>query len=410
MAAGVQQQRGERVMVRRGFTLLETVLAAVIGGAVLLTALGLFSLMERSESTLDRQFHQTREMGTLQIVLRRSFNAMLMSEISQESLEATDQEAREQLGNGEVLETEDPAWDNDGNRPRVILEYDMSAELLEVSRLVPGIPNDPMGAPQRFEMVFPRAPIPASLRLPTRGWAANGFDVESGPEVYGISGAVRGVFELRPNGAREMLLMNNGMTPSGGERVGRDYEPGWTLWWRPVFPDEIARIQAGLPESSDDMLRAAAEAYPLVRGIKKCRFLAFDNAFRKPVYAARTATDLPAYVEVEIETYSGIYSNWMFEVGWLNGPDPTIIEEEESDDPDAAPAPDGNGNGAGGNNGGNNNGTNTGRLGGGNRDRTTTTRQQRGDRPQGTRQDNRGGGRNDGNPGTGGPSRPGGGG
>lgn len=369
-------------MRRRAFTLLETVLAAVIGGAVLLTAFGLFRLMERSEGTLDRQFHQTRQLGTLQIVLRRSFNAMLMSEVSQESLEATDQEAREKLGTGEVVESEDPAWDSDGNRPRVLLQYDTSADLLELSRLVPGIANDPMGAPQSFEIVLPRAPIPPSLRLPTRGWATQGFDVNSGPEVYGISGAVRGIFELRPNGSRELYLENHGMTPAGGERKGREMEPGWTLWWRPVFPDEVARLQMNIPASSDDILRAASEAYPLVRGIKKCRFLAFDNAYRKPVYAARTATDLPAYIEVEIETYAGIYSNWMFEVGWVNGPDPTIIEEEETEDPNAAPAPNGNGagNGAGGNNNGNvNNGTN--RLGGGGRD-GNTNRLQRGDRPQ----------------------------
>jgi hypothetical protein len=268
-----------------------------------------------------------------------------------------------------------------------------------------------MGAPQSLEIVLPRAPIPPSLRLPTRGWAAQGFDVDSGPEVYGISGAVRGIFELRPNGSRELYLENHGMAPSGGERQGREFEPGWTLWWRPVFPDEVARIQMGIPESTEDILRAASEAYPLVRGIKKCRFLAFDNAYRKPVYAARTATDLPAYIEVEIETYSGIYSNWMFEVGWINGPDPTIIEEEAADDPNAAPAP--NGDGAGGNNNGGNGNNGTNRLGGGGGGRDgNTTRQQRGSRPQTDRNGGgrTNGGRPDGNPGTGGPSRPGGGG
>lgn len=340
------------MMARRGFTMLETVLAIVIGSAVLLSAMGLFSLMGRSETVLDRQFHQSRQLGTLQIVLRRTFNSLLMSEDNTEGLAPTDQETREQLGTGEIVETKDPAWDEDGNRPRVLLEYDNSADLREMSSLVPAIPGDPMGAPQRLELVLPRSPIPASLRVPVRGWAAQGVDLEAGREVYGISGSVRGVFELRPDGSREKFLRDMGMTPADGERVRRrDEHPGWTLWWRPVFPDEVARLQMQLPETSDDMLRAATEGYPLVRGIKRCRILVFDNAYRKPVYAARTASDLPAYVEFEIETWTGLYSNWMFEVGWLNGPDPTILEDEtdNADQPAGQPAP---GAGGGANGGG----------------------------------------------------------
>jgi prepilin-type N-terminal cleavage/methylation domain-containing protein len=360
-------------MARRGFTMLETVLAIVIGGAVLLSALGLFSLMSRSETVLDRQFHQSRQLGTLQIVLRRTFNSLLMSEDSSEGLAPTDQETREQLGTGEIVETKDPAWDEDGNRPRILLEYDTSADLREMSRLVPAIPGDPMGVPQRLEMVLPRSPIPASLRVPVRGWAAQGVDLEAGREVYGISGSVRGVFELRPDGSREKYLRDMGMTPAGGERRRRDEMPGWTLWWRPIFPDEVARLEMQLPETSDDMLRAAAEGYPLIRGIKRCRILAFDNAYRKPVYAARTASDLPAFVEVEVETWTGLYANWMFEVGWLNGPDPTIFEED-TDDPDAPagqPAP-----GAGG--GANGGGTTTRGTG---RDGRTRDSRNRLDRP-----------------------------
>lgn len=350
------------MMVRRGFTLLETALAAVIGAAILFATLGLFGLMERSETVLDRQFHQSRELGTLQIVLRRSLNSMLMSEDSQESLEAADQEAQEELGTGEVIEPEEPAWDDEGNRPRILLEYDMSADLREMSLLAAPIPNDPMGIPQRLEVVLPRSPIPAALRLPTQGWLAQGIDLEAEREVYGISGSVRGVFELRPDGAREQYLRNMGMTPADGERVRDQTQRGWTLWWRPIFPDEIAKQQLGMPQTSEDFLRAAAEAYPVLRGVKRMRILAFDNAYRKPVYAARTATDLPAFIEVEIETWSGLYGNWMFEVGWLNGPDPTIGEpeapEDEAETPDDAGGDNdnagdpGGGNGAGEDNGG----------------------------------------------------------
>lgn len=369
------------MMLRRGFTLLEVSLAAVIGSAILFATVGLFGLMERSETLLDRQFHQAREMGTLQIVLRRSLNAMLMAEDNAESMEDTSAETRGDIGEGEVVETEDPAWDMEGNRPRIFLEYDQSPDLREMSMLVPSIPNDPMGVPQRLELTLPRSPIPASLRLPTIGWQAQGIDLEAEQEVYGISGSVRGVFELRPDGSRERFLYNNGMTPSDGERLRNETQTGWTLWWRPIFPDEILKQQLNLPPSQEDFLRSAAEAYPVIRGVKRFRVLAFDNGYRKPVYAARTATDLPAYMEVEIETYSGLYSNWMFEVGWVNGPDPTITpadpEDPEAETPDGAGAPAGNTGGLGGGGGG-------GTGGGTQRDRGG--RPQTVDRPQNDRQ------------------------
>lgn len=378
-------------MHRRGFTLLEVALAAVIGAAILLATVGMFGLMERSETVLDKQFHQSRELGTLQIVLRRSFNAMLMSEETGEALEDTNAETQGDIGKGEVVETEDPAWDAEGNRPRILLEYDNSPDLQQMSLLVPSIPSDPMGMPQRFEVVLPRSPIPAALRLPTYGWQAQGIDLESEQEVYGISGAVRGVFELRPDGSRERYLLDHGMTPADGERVRNETQTGWTLWWRPIFPDEILKQQMNLPPSEDDFLRSAAEGYPVIRGVKRCRFLAFDNGYRRPVYAARTAPDLPAYLEVEIETYSGLYASWMFEVGWVNGPDPTITQPDpdqpDEQTPAGAGAPAGNTGGPGGGAGGGGTtrqGQSTGR-GGGPLDGRPQSDQTQGGRPQGVR-------------------------
>ena len=31
--------------------------------------------------------------------------------------------------------------------------------------------------------------------------------------------------------------------------------------------------------------------------------------------------ELPAYVEFEIQTKTGLYANWMFEIGWTKGPE-----------------------------------------------------------------------------------------
>jgi type II secretory pathway pseudopilin PulG len=322
---------------RGGFTLLETVLAATIGGAVIVSTVGLFALLNRSETVLDRQYTQSRQLGTLQIVLRRSFNTLLMSGDNTTSLTPTGNQNREPLGTGQLIESDLPPWDGTGDRPRVLIQTDLTDELALSSSFIQPMVSDPMGPPQRMELVLPRSPVPASIRLPTQSWLVQGVDVENELEVYGISGSVRGVFELRPNGARELMLFDAGMTPADGERSGRELEPGWTLWYRPVFPDELVREALGEVPGREEMLRAAAEAYPIIRGIKRARFIAFDNGYRKATFAARTATDLPAYVEIEIETYSGTNVNWMFEVGWLNGPDPTAPPPPpENEDTNAA--------------------------------------------------------------------------
>lgn len=338
---------------RRGFTLLETALAATIGGMVILTAVGLFSMIERSEKGLERQFNQTRQLGTLQQVLRRSINTVLMSASLDASLESATGQENKEMGNGEVVEDETPTWDGTGERPRIILEMDNTEDLGRCMALAAPPMGDPMGMPQRLEMVSPRSPIPSSLRLPTRSWMNSGVDVENELEVYGISGPVRGVFEFRPDGSRERLLQMTGMGVATGERVRKETQTGWTLWWRPVFPDEVLRLQAGAPATEADFITNAAEGYPIIRGIKRARFIAFDNRFRRLTYAARTATDLPAYFELEIETWSGAYVNWMFEVGWVNGADPTAPTEQ-------ADGTDQNSNNSNNNAGNNNNNNNNG--------------------------------------------------
>lgn len=342
--------------MRRGFTLLETALAATIGGFVILATVGLFGLMERTETVLERQFTQTRQLGTLQQVLRRSFNAVLMSEDNTTSLSNTTNGDDKVMGSGEIVEDDVPAWDGQGERPRVILTFDSSEDLSRCMSLAPPEPGDPMGVPQRLEMVYPRSPIPASLRLPTRSWMAQGVDVENELEIYGISGPVRGVFEFRPDGSREAMLKSAGMGVAGGERDDRQQPRGWTLWWRPVFPDEVTRLSAGIPAGDQEMVSNAAEAYPVIRGVKRARILAFDNKFRLMSYAARTAADLPAYFEVEIETWAGEYVNWMFEVGWVNGDDPTAAPETTGTDAADSPQNNGQNNNGGGNNNGGQNG------------------------------------------------------
>ncbi|KAA0217249.1 MAG: hypothetical protein DYG94_01575 [Leptolyngbya sp. PLA3] len=332
-------------MGRRGFTLLETALAATIGGMVILTAIGLFGMIERSEKGLERQFNETRQLGTLQQVLRRSINTVLMSTSLDASIESATGQEDVKMGNGEIVEDNEPAWDGTGERPRIILEIDNTEDLARCMALAAPPMGDPMGMPQRLEIVSPRSPIPSSLRLPTQSWMNAGVDVENELEVYGISGPVRGVFEFRPDGSRERLLRSAGMGVATGERIRNDTQTGWTLWWRPVFPDEIVRLQAGMPATEADFITNAAEGYPIIRGVKRARFIAFDNRFRRLTYAARTATDLPAYFEIEIETWAGAYVNWMFEVGWVNGEDPTALPEEPGNGADQDADEDENNNG-----------------------------------------------------------------
>lgn len=343
----------------RAFTLIETVLAVVIGGLVLLGCVSVFLTAARTEKAYAQRFERTNELWTTQLAVRRTFLGLLMD--GDTSAAPT----------GAGIETEEDAL-----RPRVILEPD------------PGAPEGPGGTrPQRLEVTVARSPVPSIIGSQVGTWLVEA-DRESSLDFASTdlsSGAIRGVYELRPSGTREAIMMNLGLTDADEgllERMRTDPPPGWTLWWRPILSGELAELEAGLPPRGDlsgdaeTVRNRLAGAIPVLRGVDTLRWTVFKGDQRVQTYAGASIVDLPAFAELEVLLINGQYANWMFEVAWETGQDPTGGGGDGSGEDDS---PDGDGNnnnggGGGGRPGGNNGGgglrdigDRTGNMGGGSR-------------------------------------------
>jgi prepilin-type N-terminal cleavage/methylation domain-containing protein len=343
----------------RGFTLLETILATVIGALVLAGAVSLFTALSRSERTMSRASQHLEDLALTQQVLRRSCMTMVLA--GRQSVQAAIEQAEQ---DGEIT----PEEQANLPRPRFLLEFDGAPSLgaMRSNAALDGATlYDPAGyglGPQRLELVLPDKPVPESMRLFPAAWVRaptddllRAFD-PSGVQRPSTELGLRGCFELRPDGARERVMEGLGLVPATGLRprprtpAARVPPEGWTLWWRPVYGEEYWARQRG--EAFDIDLRPIllAEAVPLVRGIRRLRWTAFaaepdpDDpqapaiVERWPRYDATTVEEIPGYVELEIETTTGTYANWMFEMGWSLA-DETSDQQTEQTEQNETPEP-----------------------------------------------------------------------
>jgi hypothetical protein len=327
-----------RVRIRPAFSIIETVLAIVVGAMVLLGCVSIFLATGRAERAFAERFERTGELWTTQLAVRRTFLQLLIEEQPQ--------------GNRAV---NTPAV-----RPRVILQAD------------PAAPATPEGwQPQRLEVTVSRSPVPAIVGSQYGSWLvendrANSLDFSS---TNLSSGAIRGVYELRPAGTRELILVNLGLAdadPTLARRMEVDPPPGWTLWWRPILQTELAELESGVPPRADldgnpEAIRTRlAGAIAVLSGINSLRWQIFKSDERVSEFAAAGIPDLPAFAELEVVLLNGRYASWMFEIGWTTGEDPSVSggNGEASADADGAnPVPNGGGGGGGNGAGGNRPGT-----------------------------------------------------
>ncbi|MEO1511485.1 MAG: hypothetical protein AAFU70_05360, partial [Planctomycetota bacterium] len=107
-----------------------------------------------------------------------------------------------------------------------------------------------------------------------------------------------------------------------------------SLWWVPMVPRDI-------PMGVVFDERSLPPPRRLCRDVRGLTWTAFIDSQRVPLVRAIEKVQLPAYVELEIETAGGGYANWMFELGWTIGP-------ELEAPPSEAPTPDDEGTGGGG--------------------------------------------------------------
>lgn len=332
---------------RRGFTVLELSLAAVVGGLLVLSAFGVFNALDRSERTLKARFEQSSELARLHTVMRRTFVSLAMSTKnpapaprngasgpanapSSSALQgsnaagagksrqggpgggaATDAASAQALRDAGLLpsgETATPRRDPPPEPARVVLTQDRRVEAPSMS-LLHGVGVE-VGAdvpqewkPQRLEVVLsrPPVPIPRGAELSAFPEAGAGREDLTDEEVSG-STLYRGIFELTP--------VAPGTRGPRGERP-RNFQT-WALWWRPMPPAAKfggAEGEVREYELSKPMLVASDLSY--------VRWQFFDDRIRKTEFATAYVKELPAYVEMDVQTASGLWANWLFEVDFL---------------------------------------------------------------------------------------------
>ena len=309
---------------RSGFTLIETVLAMVLGAMVLLGSAGVFLGLSKMESTFASRFDRTSELGITHTILNRALLSLQMEEI--EPTVVTRQ--------GSAAADESDSAIDQPTRERIILETDPTTA-----------PDSSGWTPQRFELVTATPPVPAGLATQAAEWYVNQDRADSNNYTAsdGSQGVVRGVFELRPTGQRERIMQNLGLINPGDPILtpvdAADYRldtahstPNWTLWWRPILSYETKQLLYGIGPMGDTMgdpneIRARlAGAVPLLRNIERCLFEMYREDTHISSYAGTTMSDLPAYAQFEVIMTNSQYASWMFEIDWVIGEDPSTVQ------------------------------------------------------------------------------------
>lgn len=278
---------------RRGFTLLEVMLASVIGALVLGVSVAMFSAIGRADDRMSVRFDQALGLERARVVVGRAMDTLVMST-----------EPIPTGGDTRAIAGREPAASQRQPLPeaRFIVEPDPSEtieRLVRQSRIGGQGAITGLTAPQRVEVTLLQSPVPDDARA-TEG---------SGRR------AIRGMFELRPD---RMTPPGLGAGSQAGIRTGQ--VEGWTLWWRPLPAAGQGLDEARAVEPTRD-----PNATPIVSGLSDCTWTVYRKREKHKAITAIWALDLPAYVEIKVATTAGITAHWMFEVGWTNSPE--IVEE-----------------------------------------------------------------------------------
>lgn len=264
---------------------------------------------------------------------------------------------------------------------RLLLEPDQTEDLKAMLQQI-GLPADSAGSIQRMEVVVDTPPIAPSFRAelgdviaasyaknnPGSGTGTNGLSTGSaraslGSSTQGDSGSAststaqstsrrNRAQNAAQSGAdtgnrRSLSLSGNTSATSGSLRGAFEIRPMMTeanlvarrdgkpilyeLWWSPLpAANETSSTSALSANSSQAANQVAAdprtleawgEPVLLASNLVKCRWEFFSTGEKRSSHNAVWDRELPAYVEFEVQTKTGLYENWMFEVGWTKGPE-----------------------------------------------------------------------------------------
>ncbi len=142
---------------------------------------------------------------------------------------------------------------------------------------------------------------------------------------------LRGMFEVRPDNDPRFV----GPGTSG---------QALSLWWKQIPPEaDLLPLGADGSEGVSDpqlleLARRSRDDAPEIKilsGLKNARWKVYRRRQFVEKMSAKSAKELPAYVEFSFETVNGRREDWLFEVAWSYGAEPgTIIA---SNDPLGSP-------------------------------------------------------------------------
>lgn len=350
---------------RRGFTMMELALAALLGGLIMVASLGVFNALDRADRTLKARFDQTAQLNNLHLIMRRTFVSMAMSAkpmprpraggtstpppgppsgssantsgasgaAAKNAGSGASQGGGSNTANGGEGTSGEKSGESgagagaasDAEPPpepaRVILAEDRRVSDTVMMRLDTGgvnsgsLSSPPVWKPQRLEVVLSRSPVPLprvreGRQLGAFPESSSGRDEFTSEEVTG-SKLFRGIFELKP--------VPPG-TPGPGGSPARSVLT-WALWLRPMPPGTIENAGRQGSVREYDLGPPSLIASDLTY----LRWQFYDDRVRKTEFSTAYVNSLPAYVEMEVQTASGLWENWMFEVDF-------VMSSEESGD------------------------------------------------------------------------------
>ncbi len=347
--------------------MMELALAALLGGLIMVASLGVFNALDRADRTLKSRFDQTAQLNNLHLIMRRTFVSMAMSAKPMPRARASGtstpppgppsgSSANISGASGATAKNPDPGASQGGGSnsskggagtsgeksgaagagagagaasdaepppepARVILAEDRRVSDTVMMRLDTGgvnsgsLSSPAVWKPQRLEVVLSRSPVPLprvreGRQLGAFPESSSGRDEFTSEEVTG-SKLFRGIFELKP--------VPPG-TPGPGGSPARPVLT-WALWLRPMPP---GTIESG---GSQGTVREYDLGTPslIASDLTYLRWQFYDDRVRKTELSTAYVNGLPAYVEMEVQTASGLWENWMFEVDF-------VMSSEESGD------------------------------------------------------------------------------
>jgi len=325
----------------RAFTLLETAFAAVIGAIIVLVVIGMMASMERTDRLLAARAEQSGDLQRARIVMQRVCGSFLMSAKlpPRPADQATDpKQPAARTSRRDADRAQSPIT------PRIILDADSAYPGALMSR------SDETGdlfAVQRFEVVVSDPPVPTTERdawsmiragVPMRRTdrearareraaekpadrdeqASGGAALRAAlfeEEAQGMVRAVRGAIEFHPQDRRSAQGRLEDLKRASGETF--ETPTLWEMWWVPL-PPRGDTIDDEPPPAG---VAALDEPFLIASNIRFARFTAFDDREKKLRFAAARRQELPAYIELELETGAGLRVHWMFETSGASGPE-----------------------------------------------------------------------------------------